>query len=326
MHILITGAGGYIGTTLIPMLLEKGHQVRAVDRWWFGRQVLTNSQRLEIVDCDARDLSAEHFNGIDAVIDLVAISNDPAGEMFRAETWEINRRARARCAALAKRAGASRYILPSSCAIYGYRTDAADEWSTPNPLTTYSKANLAAERDVLRLADDRFCVTVLRQATAYGVSPRMRFDLSLNIMTYDAVMRGVVHVGRGGDQWRPFAHVRDLASAQAFMLDAPAEAVNGQVFNVGGENVQMLGLAEMIAHQTGAKITWVGQPDQRSYRVAFGKIEALGWARSTSLSNGIREVTVAVREGLDRTPDTITLDWYNRVGAFEAPARAALAG
>lgn len=323
MRILVTGAGGYIGSTLVPMLLEAGHQVRAVDRFFFGREKLPEHERLDAFELDVRSLGRSEVEGVDAVIDLVAISNDPAGEQFRGQTWEINRRARYHCARTAKLAGVKRYILPSSCAVYGFQEGEADELTPPNPLTTYAKANLHAERDVLRLGDESFSVTVLRQATAYGPSPRMRFDLSLNVMSYEAVMRGVVTVGRDGTQWRPFAHVRDLARAQMFMLSAPTDAVSGQTFNAGGENVQLKSLAESISRATGASIAWEGQPDMRSYRVSFDKLEALGFKRERSIHDGVREVVEAVKAGLDRTPDTITLEWYKRIGAFAAPERRA---
>lgn len=323
MKVLVTGAGGYIGSTLVPLLLEAGHEVRAYDRWFFGRDRLPIDPALHIIEGDARNMGRESVAGMDAVIDLVAISNDPSGEAFRGQTWEINRRARANCARLAKQAGVKRYILPSSCAVYGFQEGEACENTPPNPLTTYAKANLHAERDVLALADERFSVTVLRQATAYGPSPRMRFDLSLNIMTYEAVKKGLVTIGRDGTQWRPFAHVADLARAQMFMLDAPADQINGETFNAGGENVQLRSLAESISRETGASLAWEGQPDQRSYRVSFDKLEALGFKRSRSITDGVREVVEATRNGLEKTPDTITLGWYKQIGAFVVAERRA---
>lgn len=323
MRILVTGAGGYIGSTLVPLLLEAGHEVRAYDRFFFGRERLPHHPALHIIEGDVRTMGREAVAGMDAVIDLVAISNDPAGEQFKGQTWEINRRARYNCARLAKQAGVERYILPSSCAVYGVQEGEADENSAPNPLTTYAKANLHAERDVLRLADDRFCVTVLRQATAYGVSPRMRFDLSLNIMTYEAIQRGLIAIGKPGSQWRPFAHVSDLARAQMFMLDAPRNEINGEVFNAGGENVQLRSLAESIARETGAATCWEDHGDQRSYRVSFDKIEALGFKRKRSIEDGVREIVTATNNGLQKTPDTITLGWYKQISAFESVERRA---
>lgn len=322
MKVFVTGAGGYIGSVLVPMLLGQGHDVRALDRFFFGRDKLPKHRNLTTLEKDARAITEYDLDGSDAVIDLVAISNDPAGEAFKGQTWEINRWARARCARLAKSVGVARYILPSSCAVYGFQSAIAMESAKPNPLTTYAKANLAAERDAMALADDRFCVTVLRQATAYGLSPRMRLDLSMNIMTFEATTRGVVSVGRDGEQARPFAHVEDLARAQMFMLDAPREAIQAHTFNVGGENVQMKELGAMIARATGARIAWQGEPDARSYRVSFAAIESLGFKRAWTLAQGVRQVADAVVNGLAKTPDTLTLDWYKRLGAFDV-ARAA---
>jgi len=324
MKVLVTGAGGYIGSVLVPLLLDRGHRVRAIDRFFFGRDKLAcDDVRLEAIEWDARDLKPSHVDGVDAVIDLVAISNDPAGEAFKGQTWEINRKARATCAKLAKAAGVSRYILPSSCAVYGFQDAICGEAAQPNPLTTYAKANLACERDVLALADDCFTVSVIRQATAFGVSPRMRFDLSLNAMTYDAVTTGRIHLAGDGSQWRPFASVKDLARAQVCVLDAPADVVQSQVYNAGGENVSLAQLAEIISRETGAEIMAAGNSDKRSYRVSFAKLEALGFTRQMSVADGVAQVANAVRAGLERTPDTLTLPWYRRVGAFEERGRAA---
>jgi nucleoside-diphosphate-sugar epimerase len=319
-RILVTGAGGYIGTTLVPMLLAEGYRVRAFDRFFFGRDLLDAHERLEIVQEDSRYIAPEHFRGIDAVIDLVAVSNDPSGELFQAATWQINCESRVRTAKLAKEAGVRRYILPSSCSIYGFLDDdcIANEASPTNPLTTYAKANEAAERGILPLADATFCVVVLRQATVFGYSPRMRFDLAINGMTYGAWKTGRLPLMRDGSQWRPMVHVRDTVRAQIFMLQAPADKISGEIFNVGSaSNVYRIGpLGEIVAKMVPrpVEIEWYGDPDHRSYRVAFDKIESLGYKAECTAENGVREICDALETGkIDKTPKTITLEWYQEL-------------
>ena len=316
-RVLVTGAGGYIGTTLVPILLAEGYAVRALDRFFFGRYLLPEHEKLEQIQCDSRCLEQAWFEGVDHVVDLVAISNDPSGELFQEATYQINHESRVRCATMAKAAGVKRYILPSSCSIYGFQDPAmrCDETYKTNALTTYAKANEMAEHGVLPLADDDFCVVVLRQATVYGYSPRMRFDLAINGMVYGAWKTGILPLMRDGSQWRPMVHVRDTASAQIFMLRAPKEKVKGQLFNVGSDenNYQLGPLAEMICEvlPTEVKIEWYGDADHRSYRVNFDKIEALGWKAKHTAREGALEIYEKLAAGaVDRTTETITLEWY----------------
>jgi nucleoside-diphosphate-sugar epimerase len=322
-HILVTGAGGYIGTVLVPQLLEEGHKVRAVDRFFFGRHLLTDHQRLEVVVNDTRYLRAEDFDDIDAVIDLAAISNDPSGELFQEATWAINERARLRAARLAKDAGVSRYILPSSCSVYGFQDadTVSNEQSPTNPLTTYAKANLAAEVGVLELADRDFTSVVIRQATVYGLSPRMRFDLAINGMTYGAWKTGRLPLMRDGSQWRPMVHVHDTSSAMVFLLTADPTLISGEIFNVGSEeNVYQIGpLGQLVADTVPGHvdIEWYGDPDHRSYRVSFEKIENIGWKAQWTAEDGVAEIVTALEAGeTDRTIETITLDWYRSLERY----------
>lgn len=322
MRVLVTGAGGYIGSVLVPMLLAEGHQVRAIDRFFFGNTLssVAGDPGLEVIREDTRVIGLPHLKDIDAIVDLVAISNDPSGEEFSAETYAINWRGRVNTASLAKLAGVKRYILPSSCSIYGFQAAdvIADETTKTNALTTYSKANERAEKDILPLADESFCVVALRQATVYGLSPRMRLDLAINGMTYGAFTTGQLPLMRDGSQWRPMLHVKDAARAQIFMLTAPSEKVSGQIFNVGSaENVYQLGkLAGIVAEnvQRDVEIVWYGDADVRSYRASFDKIEALGYRAQLTAKDGVREISDALaNKTLEKTPETITLDWYRHL-------------
>jgi nucleoside-diphosphate-sugar epimerase len=322
-RVLVTGGGGYIGTTLVPMLLDSGYQVRVLDRFFFGRALLPEHDNLEIVQADSRFLQPGYFEDVDHVIDLVAISNDPSGELFPKPTYEINHESRVQCAKMAKAAGVKRYVLPSSCSIYGFQAPEVrcDETFKTNPLTTYAKANEMAEHGVFAEGSDDFCVVVLRQATVYGYSPRMRFDLAINGMTYGAWKTGVLPLMRDGSQWRPMVHVRDTASAQMFMLQAPKEKVNGQLFNVGSDenNYQLGPLAEVISETLprDVKIDWYGDADHRSYRVCFDKIEGLGWKAKMTAKDGALEIYERLEAGtLDRTTETITLDWYKNLAEW----------
>ena len=319
-RVLVTGAGGYIGTTLVPMLLAAGYKVRALDRFFFGRQRLPAHEQLEAIQADSRRLEPAYLEGVDHVIDLVAISNDPSGELFQNATYQINHESRVHCATLAKAAGVKRYVLPSSCSLYGFQDPEVicDETHPTNPLTTYAKANELAEQGVLPLADDAFCVVVLRQATVYGYSPRMRFDLAINGMTFGAWKTGVLPLMRDGTQWRPMVHVRDTASAQMFMLTAPRDRVNGQLFNVGSDqnNYQLGPLAEEICAvlPKDVRIDWYGDPDHRSYRVGFDKIERLGWRAKYTARDGALEIFEKLEAGqVDKTTETITLQWYQEL-------------
>jgi nucleoside-diphosphate-sugar epimerase len=319
-RILVTGAGGYIGCILTEILLEKGYKVRAVDRYFFGKDLVIKNPDLEIIQDDTRFFKESYLEGVDSIIDLAAISNDPSGELFQKATWDINHLARVNLAKMAKESGIDRYILPSSCSVYGFLDEGviADETSPTNPLTTYAKANYAAEKDVLSLFDDSFCVTVIRQATVYGYSPRMRFDLAINGMTYGAWKDGAIPLMRDGAQWRPMVHVRDTSAAMCLLLESKKDRINGETFNIGSDsnNYQLTLLAETVASTlpNDVSIEWYGDPDHRSYRVSFEKIKKIGFEAKYLAEDGVREIANALESRMtDKTDKTITLKWYQEL-------------
>jgi nucleoside-diphosphate-sugar epimerase len=319
--VLITGAGGYIGSVLTAHLLDAGHSVIAIDRFFFGRDTLPQAHPcLRTIRQDTRNIQSGTLGEVDAIIDLAALSNDPSGELDPDKTWEINYAARARLARIAKEMGVNRYVLPSSCSVYGFQEGVLDESSKPNPLTTYAEANLAAERAVLALADPDFCVVVLRQATVYGASPRMRFDLAINGMVKGLFLSGTVPILRDGKQWRPFVHIRDVARALELVLCAPRDVVNGEVINIGSDdqNVQILPLAEMIAAACNQpfRLEWYGLPDHRSYRVSFEKAnDLLHFRAQLRPADAAREMYDLLAQGAlnPNDPKTITVNWYKHL-------------
>jgi nucleoside-diphosphate-sugar epimerase len=328
MKIIVTGASGYIGSVLVPKLLKQGHEVTAVDRFFFG-DLLADHKNLEKIKADSRTLNLEIFSGHNAVIDLVAISNDPAGDVFQEATYDINFHSRFRTASYAKESGVERYILPSSCSIYGFQEDGliATESSPTNPLTHYAKANEMAENKILPLGNNKFCVTVLRQATVYGFSPRMRFDLAINGMTYGAWKDRKLPLMRDGDQWRPMIHVEDTSDAIIFMLDQRVEEINKEIFNSGSPDncYQLKPLAERVAKAVGEDVVieWYGDKDIRSYNVSFEKIRSLGFYAKHQAEYGVNEILTKLESReLDKTIKTITLDWYNEISKWHEVIKA----
>lgn len=321
MRVLVTGAGGYIGSVLVPMLIERGYSVLALDRFFFGKDKLPSTNgRLNVLEADIRFFEKEILKDVDAVIDLAALSNDPAGELDPVKTWSINYLGRFRVATFAKLMGVKRYILPSSCSVYGFQDEVVDETSDTNPLTTYAKANLKAEKDIINLADDRFTVVILRQATVYGLSPRMRFDLAINGMVKGFFKNGKIPILRDGTQWRPFVHVRDTSSAMIKVLEASQDKVNREIFNVGSDeqNYQIFDLAKRVAEAIGIpfEYEWYGLPDHRSYRVGFKKIkEKLGFEPQYNAEKGAVEIWGALKSGKvdPDDPRTITVEWYKHL-------------
>ena len=320
-RVFITGGAGYIGSVMTELFLDHGYDVTVMDRFFFGSTLdhLESNPSLHLIKDDIRPFDSQLLAGIDAVIDLAALSNDPAGELDPEKTLGINFRGRARVAGLAKKQGVKRYILASSCSIYGFQEGILDETSPVNPLTTYAEANYQAENAVLPLSDENFIVTVLRQATVYGPSKRMRFDLAINGMTLGMFKTGRIPILRDGNQWRPFVHVRDTSRAFMRVLEATAGDVNGELFNVGSDeqNFQILPLARRVAEATDRpfEFDWYGDPDHRSYQVSFQKIKSvLGYSTELTPEDAAHEIFMALESGdLTDGPTTRTVDWYRQL-------------
>jgi len=323
MRVLVTGAGGYIGTVLTEMLGNEGYSIVAIDRFLFG-DTLSGLNNVTIVKGDIRTYERRELekilNDVDAVIDLAALSNDPSGELNPVNTISINHLGRFRIASLAKQAGVKKYILPSSCSIYGFNDEYVDEKSKPNPLTTYAKANLMIEEDSLALNSADFNVIVFRLATVYGLSPRrMRFDLVVNDIVGQIFTKGFTNLTTGGTQWRPFVHVRDVSRALAMGLESNKN-IGGEIFNVGSndQNYQIKDVAKKIFETLGLeeKYNWVGSPDNRSYKVKFDKIlTELNFRPEYDVGEGAKEVMNALKQGIIKYGDdrTITVKWYKHL-------------
>ncbi|MGH3265845.1 MAG: NAD-dependent epimerase/dehydratase family protein [Trebonia sp.] len=331
-HVLLTGGAGYIGSVLTRHLLDQGYRVTVVDRFFFGRGTLPAGHvGLACVEKDTRLLSVADFAGVDAVIDLAAISNDPAGELDPGLTWQVNHQARVRCAELARAAGVSRYILPSSSSVYGQQEGLLSETSLIAPRTTYAEANAAAERDALALAGPGFTACAVRQATVFGVSPRMRLDLVVHQMVVQAMSKGSIPVLGDGLQWRPFVHVADVCQAMVLLLRADLGEISGELFNLGGDHLNhtVRDLAEQVGRAVG--VTGVhSYPglDDRSHRMDFAKVrQRLGFVPSRSVADGARETADAISRGDIDTgdPKTMTVQWYQHLLATGANSPAAVA-
>lgn len=282
MRVLVTGAQGYIGVPLVSALAERGHDVVGLDTAYYGDGWLyeDGSSRRESVKKDIRAIAAEDLQGFDAVVHLAELSNDPLGQLDPTITYEINHRGSVRLAELCKRVGVTRFVYTSSCSVYGIGTgEYKTEESEPMPQTAYARCKVLVERDLSLMADDSFSPTFLRNATAYGPSPRMRFDLVLNNLAGLAWTTGEIKLTSDGSPYRPLVHVRDISAAVACTLEAPRERIHRQVLNVGHtqENYQIREIAALVGDAfPGCRVT-VGRDDgdRRSYRVSFEKIHAV---------------------------------------------------
>jgi nucleoside-diphosphate-sugar epimerase len=306
VRVLVTGHRGYIGAVLTPMFLEAGHEVTGLDSDLFRACTFGDPAALATVPSltiDLRDVHESDLRGFDAVVHLAALSNDPLGDLDPELTYAINHGASIRLATLAKAAGVSRFVFSSSCSNYGAAgSDMLDESASLRPVTPYGTSKVLVEQDLAALADDTFSPTSLRNATAYGVSARLRFDIVLNNLVAWAFTTGRVLIKSDGSPWRPIVHIRDIARAFLAVLDAPRDAIHNETFNVGStaENYQIRDIATIVAGVVpGCRVEYApgASPDTRNYRVRCDKItERLGYTTTWTAQDGAAELLDAYRE------------------------------
>ena len=321
MKVLVTGHLGYIGVEMVTVLRDAGHEVVGLDVGFFDDcDFLAPPDDVPTLRVDLRDVTPDLLNGIDAVAHLGALSNDPLGDLSPTITYDINQHASIRLARAAKQAGVKRFLFSSSCSLYGAGADGyLDENAAFNPVTPYGESKIRVEQELASLADDAFSPTYFRNATAYGVSRRLRADIVVNNLVGHAFTTGKVLMQSDGSPWRPLVHIRDIIQAFVCALTAPKEAIHNQAFNVGqtNENYRIRQVAEMVAEVVpNCELSFAAgaSPDVRNYRVDFSKIESHlpGFKAAWSLRQGIEELYEAYKR-IGLTKDQWTGARYYRL-------------
>ncbi|MBB1421371.1 SDR family oxidoreductase [Pseudoalteromonas sp. SG43-7] len=307
--ILVTGATGYKGTVLVPKLLALGHRVIAFDIQWFGN-FLPSHDNLSVIKGDVRDTDTINLDGVDSIIHLASIANDPCGDLNPKLTWEVSALATMRLADKAKRCGIKQFIYASSGSVYGVKDEEqVTEDLTLEPISEYNKTKMVAERVLLSYADD-MAVQILRPATVCGLSKRMRLDVSVNMLTMQALKDGKITVF-GGDQVRPNIHIDDITDLYIYMLDNP-EKVSG-VFNAGFENISIMDIAKMVQAKIACEIEVTPSNDPRCYRINSDKLLATGFTPNKNVDTAIIEIIAAHKQGLLKDEDHFyNLKWMQR--------------
>ena len=308
MRVLVTGACGYKGHVLVPKLLAKGHEVVAVDLQWFGN-FLVPHQKLLIVKADVRDVDAIPFNNIDCIIHLSSIANDPCGDLNPKLTWEVSALATMQLADKAKRMGVNRFIYASSGSVYGVKEEAqVTEGLELRPISEYNKTKMVGERVLLSYQDD-MVVQIVRPATVCGYSPRMRLDVSVNLLTMQALSKGKITVF-GGDQVRPNIHIDDITDVYLHLIDNPG--ITG-VYNAGFENISIMDIAKLVTKYIPVEIEVTESNDPRSYRINSDRLLSTGYEPKKTVEHAIREIIDQYNAGALKDEDHFyNLRWMEK--------------
>ncbi|WP_017301136.1 NAD-dependent epimerase/dehydratase family protein [Nodosilinea nodulosa] len=326
MKVLVTGTEGYLGCLLAPLLLQKGHDVIGVDTGFYKAGWLYNgiNTSAKTLNKDIRNIEATDLEGVEAIVHMAELSNDPLGKLAPNITYDINHKGSVRLAELAKAAGVRRFVYMSSCSVYGVAEgdDYVTEESEVNPQTAYAKCKTLVEQDLRPMADDDFSPTYMRNATAYGASPRMRFDIVLNNLSGLAWTTKEIRMTSDGTPWRPLVHALDIAKSIICALEAPRDIVHNQVFNVGdtGHNYQVREIAKIVADTFPDCQLSFGKPDtdNRSYRVSFEKINSVlpGFKCDWDAKRGAEQL-LKVFQQIDMTEEMFTSRGFTRLKQLE---------
>ncbi|BAY34022.1 NAD-dependent epimerase/dehydratase [Nostoc carneum NIES-2107] len=325
MKVLVTGTEGYLGSLLPPLLMERGHEVLGVDTGFYKAGWLFNGTDVtaKTLNKDIRNITLKDLQDIDAIVHMAELSNDPTGQLSPTITYDINHHGSVRLAKLAKEAGIRRFVYMSSCSVYGVATEGdVTEESPVNPQTAYAECKTLVERDVMQLADDDFSPTFMRNATAFGASPRMRFDIVLNNLAGLAWTSKEIKMTSDGTPWRPLVHALDICKAIVCVLEAPRDIVHRQIFNVGdtANNYRVREIAEIIADVfTGCQLSFGDNgADNRSYRVSFEKINTMlpGFKCDWNAQLGAEQLFKLFSQ-IDMTEDTFLFRGFTRLKQLE---------